>query len=175
MCWRKTLILQEPGPEIVLRTYSCQCRRSPRPVLVNINFHLLTSQMKVAYSLSELPVVCSWNILGVDESNNTSHRKSSGGVDLDHGGVGLVGEHEGPVELILPLRDVPDVLGLSRRLPLGLHLLDRLAHRPEALVRFETLLPAGQASLQSDVVGSAPDCWRSGVAQDVQEELNINL
>ena len=131
--------------------------------------------MKIAYSLSELPVVCSWNILGIDESNNTRHRKSPGGVDLDHGGVGLVGEHKCRVELVLPLRDVPDVLGLSRRLPLGLHLLDRLAHRPQGLVRFETLLSAGQASLQSDVVGSTPDCWRSGVAQHVEEELNITF
>ena len=124
----------------------------------------MTANINFTYSFSELPVVCSRDVLGINEGDNARHGKCLGGIDPEHCGVGLAGEHEGGVELVLPLRDVPDVLGLTRRLPLGLHLLNRLADRPKRFISLKVLLPAGEASLQCDVIGAASDCWRSRIA-----------
>ena len=126
-------------------------------------------------SFSELPVVCSRDVLGINEGDDPRHGKCLSGIDPNHVGIGLAGEHKGAVELVLPLGDVPDVLGLSGRLPLGLHLLYRLADRPKSFVGLKVLLPAGEASLQCDVIGATSDCWRSRVAQDVEEELRIRV
>ena len=60
------------------------------------------------YSFSELPVVNSGDVLGVYEGDNPRHGESFGGVDLDHVGVGLAGEHEGCVQLVLPLLILDD-------------------------------------------------------------------
>ena len=135
----------------------------------------MTTNINFTYSFSELPVVGSRDVLGINEGDDARHGKCLGGIDPEHGGVGLAGEHEGGVELVLPLRDVPDVLRLARRLPLRLHLLNRLADRPERFVGFKVLLPAGETSLQCDVVRTASHCWRRGVAQDVEEELRIKV
>ena len=60
------------------------------------------------YSFSELPVVNSGDVLGVYEGDNPRHGESFGGVDLDHVGVGLAGEHKGCVQLVLPLLILDD-------------------------------------------------------------------
>ena len=60
------------------------------------------------YSFSELPVVNSGDVLGVYEGDNPRHGKSFGGVDLDHVGVGLAGEHKGCVQLVFPLLILDD-------------------------------------------------------------------
>ena len=135
----------------------------------------MTTNINFTYSFSELPVVCTRDVLGINEGDNARHGKCLGGIDPDHGGIGLAGEHKGAVELVLPLRDVPYVLGLSGRLPLGLHLLYRLADRPKRFVGLKVLLPAGEASLQCDVIGTTSHCWGSRVAQDVEEELRIRV
>ena len=133
----------------------------------------IATNTNFTYSFTELPVVCSRDVLGINEGDNARHGKCLGGIDPDHSGVGLAGEHKGAVELVLPLRDVTDVLRLSRCLPLCLHLLYWLADRPKRFVGLKVLFPTGEASLQCDVIGTTSHCWRSRVTQDMEEELRV--